>query len=232
MFLINEEDTRYAARRYALGAERRWIFHNGVSSISGEQMPAPNGKVRILFLGNWLARKGTRTLTQAAAIAQRAGVEAEWTLAGVGQSAESILAQWPAALAGSTKIIPRFPPHAEGALLQSCDLFVLPSFFEGQPLALLQAMAAARCCITTDCCGQRDLITHRKNGLLHLPGDVATLAALIVECAKDAALRRELGEAARLSVAQRTWPAVSTQVARQLASVARTGKIDPEMQPE
>ena len=226
-FLINEDDARYAAQHYALGPERRWIFHNGISITTPAHTTPPPGKVRVLFSGNWLARKGTRSLSEAAAIIHRAGVEIEWTLAGVGRSAESVLAQWPKPLAAKTKIIPQFSADAEAALLQDCDIYVLPSFFEGQPLALLQAMAAGLCCITTDCCGQHDFITHRKNGLLHEPGDATTLATLVTECAQNAALRQELGAAARLSVANRTWAAVSAQVAKQLAAVAQSGKLDP-----
>lgn len=200
--------------------------------MASDQTPSPNGRIRILFIGNWLARKGARTLSEAAAIVQRAGIEVEWTLAGVGRPAECVLAEWPASLVGRTKVIPHFPAAAEAALLRDCDIYVLPSFFEGQPLALLQAMAAGRCCVTTNCCGQRDFITHRKNGLLHEPGDANTLSELIIECAQNAVLRHELGEAAKLSVAQRTWAVVSAQVARQLDSVARNGKIDPAIPPE
>ena len=231
VFLINGDDARYAEKRYALEPERRWIFRNGATPMAPDQISS-QGKVRILFAGSWLARKGNRTLSEAAALLHRAGHEIEWILAGVGRSGPSILAEWPAELAGSTKVIPHFSPGEECGILRDCDIFVLPSFFEGQPLALLQAMAAARCCITTECCGQREIITHRRNGMLHAPGDVKALVALIAECAREPALRRELGEAARLSVADRDWTAVSEQVARQLLAVLHSGKPDPEIRPK
>jgi glycosyltransferase involved in cell wall biosynthesis len=231
VFLINEDDARYAARRYAIGPERRWIFNNGVSPV--DQIHTSRGdKLRILFLGNWLARKGTRTLSQAAAVLHGTGQEFEWILAGVGRSKENVLAEWPRELAAATKVIPHFTAGQENTLLADSDIFVLPSYFEGQPLALLQAMAAGRCCITTECCGQRDMITHRRNGLLHAPGDREALVALITESARDAQFRNALGESARLSVAGRSWPIVSAQVAKQLASVWRLGKLDPQISRE
>lgn len=231
IFLSNEDDARYAAERYAVGAERRWIFHNGVS-LMDQDRPPRRDKLRILFLGNWLARKGTRTLSRAAAMLHRAGYEFEWILAGVGRSKESVLAEWPRELAAATKVIPHFPAGEENALLRDSDIFVLPSYFEGQPLALLQAMAAGRCCITTECCGQRDMIIHRRNGLLHAPGDTEALVALIAESARDFQFRDAVGEAARRSAAGRSWLTVSAQVAKQLASVCRSGKLDPQMPPE
>ena len=89
---------------------------------------------------------------------------------------------------------------------------MLPSFFEGQPLSLLQAMETGRCCITTDCCGQRDLIRHTQNGLLHQPGDAVQLASLIEECAKSEGLRKSLGHRAKLTVQGRSWEQVGSEV--------------------
>jgi glycosyltransferase involved in cell wall biosynthesis len=90
-------------------------------------------------------------------------------------------------------------------LYARCGLFVLPSFFEGQPLSLLQAMAYGRCCITTNICGQKDVIQHQANGLLFEPGDALTLAALIQECSGDLSLQNKLGANARETVRDRDW---------------------------
>jgi len=188
--------------------------------------------LRVLFIGHWLARKGVRTLCEAAELVQRSGLQVEWTLAGVGCDPQRVLQDWSTECAATPKIIPRFSPDSEAALFQDCDVFVLPSFFEGQPLSLLQAMASGCCCITTDCCGQRDIITHDQNGLLHSPGDAVALSELIVRCAQSSALREGIGDAARQSVERRTWAAVSARVATQLDNVLRNGRIDLALPPE
>jgi glycosyltransferase involved in cell wall biosynthesis len=227
VMLINEEDSRYAARRYRLSPERRWVFQNGVYPTEGgaddaDDRPAPR-RFRALFLGSWITRKGVRTLARAAAGLQRAGVETEWTLAGVGRSAREVLSEWPPELAGSTTVIPSFAARDEAQLIRGSDVLVLPSFFEGQPLSVLQAMEAGRCCITTDCCGQRDFIRHRDNGLLHAPGDAGALVALLEECARNEIFRREVGRRAKQSMRDRAWPDVAARVAEQLDSVIRSG---------
>ena len=112
--------------------------------------------------------------------------------------------------------MPKFPASEEQTLLSRAHLFILPSFFEGQPLSLLQAMAAGRCCITTNCCGQRDLIQDGDNGLLYEPGDAKTLASLIEKCMTSPSLRQTLGAKARASVSDRTWEAVSAEVVEQI----------------
>ena len=165
----NEEDSQFAARRYHLPPERRWVFPNGVYPTTDEQTQPRGERLRILFLASWIERKGIRTLAKAAAELHRRGIAAEWTLAGLGKSPKEVFAGWPRQLAGVTTVIPSFPASQEAQLLRDCDVMVLPTFFEGQPLSLLQAMEAGRCCITTNCCGQRDVIEHRKTAFCTRP---------------------------------------------------------------
>ena len=144
---------------------------------------------------------------------RRRGVVARFLLAGTGAPEAEVLAAWPAELRGAVRALPSFPAEGEAALYSQADLFVLPSFFEGQPLALLQAMAAGCCCLASDIAGNRDLIAHRRNGLLHAEGNAAELADQMAECLASPALREELGQAARRSMAGRTWEAVAREVA-------------------
>jgi glycosyltransferase involved in cell wall biosynthesis len=73
-------------------------------------------------------------------------------------------------------------------------------------------MEAGRCCITTNNCGQRDLIRHGENGLLHEADDAEKLAELIATCALDEDLRLRLGKTAKRDVQDRQWPRVSAEV--------------------
>ncbi len=210
--LINTEDATFARDYYGLNQNRYRLFKNGVRRLTGEQLPRAEGPCRILFLGTWCARKGTESLVEAAKILFHRGIEAEWLLAGTGVSADYILKDWPEELRGSTRIIEKFPRSQESDLHAWSDVFVLPSLYEGQPLALLQAMEARRCCVVSDCCGQKDLIAHRQNGLLHHPGDPADLALELELAIENPALRLQLGRAAAASVADREWETVSDEV--------------------
>jgi glycosyltransferase involved in cell wall biosynthesis len=211
--LINREDAEFAESYYRLGPARFRVFRNGVYPAASTP-GAPGGRAcRVAFVGTWIRRKGIETLAAAARMLHDAGVKLEWTLAGTGSVPDGSVCDWPRELRDCTEIIPRFERAEETVILGRSDLFVLPSYFEGQPLALLQAMAGSRCCITSDCCGQRDLIQHRHNGLLHAPGDAASLAGLIRECAASEALRQRLGREATASVADRSWARVSEEVA-------------------
>ena len=222
--LINREDAEYAISHYQLPPEKIWVFRNGVNPVSDGRVRLPETPSQVLFLGSWLKRKGTETLGRAAAILHERGIKLKWMLAGTGLERDAVLAQWPTELIDSTVINPRFAPDQEGRLMAESSIFVLPSFFEGQPLALLEAMAWGCCCITSNCCGQKDLINDRETGLLHAPGDAEKLASLIEECAENGELRQRLGRNAAISVEGRTWDAVSDEVVSYVESVLFTSR--------
>ena len=62
------------------------------------------------------------------------------------------------------------------ALLSACDLVVLPSLYEGLPLALIEAMAAGQAVVATDIGGTRELVVDGETGILVPPRDPAALA--------------------------------------------------------
>ena len=80
------------------------------------------------------------------------------------------------------------------------DVFVLPSFGEGVPVVLMEAMSNEVPCISTYVNGVPELIEHKQSGLLVPPADVGALA-LAMEClAGDVELRDRLGRAGREKV--------------------------------
>jgi glycosyltransferase involved in cell wall biosynthesis len=213
VLVLNRDDLAEVQARYGRRAEDLFLFRNGVDPVPAAPRQAADGPPTILFAGSWLARKGTATLVDAADLLRRRGVAARFLLAGTGAPEPEVLAAWPAELRGSVGVLPSFPPDGEAALYTGADLFVLPSFFEGQPLVLLQAMASGCCCLASDIAGNRDLIAHRRNGLLHAEGNAAELAGQMAECLASPALRDELGQAARRAMEGRTWETVAREVA-------------------
>ena len=77
-------------------------------------------------------------------------------------------------------------------VLSGLDLFVLPSLWEGLPIALLEAMAAGVAPIGTDVPGINDVIEHNRSGLLVPIDDPEALAGAIGSLVTDAARRRAL----------------------------------------
>lgn len=212
LLVLNKEDMLYAQEYYHRDPSSIYIFKNGVDPSPLNEQVEPNDQITISFIATWSKRKGIETLVKAGEILHKKGLRLNWLLAGTGGNQETILNDWGSELHPFVEVIPSFKSEEEENLLARTSIFVLPSFYEGQPLSLLQAMETGRCCITTNCCGQRDLIQQGENGLLYEPGDFQELASLIEKCANDKDLRIRLGKNAKLSMNARTWDKTTVEL--------------------
>jgi glycosyltransferase involved in cell wall biosynthesis len=88
------------------------------------------------------------------------------------------------------------------AVLQSLDLFVLPSLFEGLPLSLLEAMAAGRPVVATQVAGSSEVIEDGVNGRLVPPADSEALAEAILGLLEDSEGAEELARRGQETVRQ------------------------------
>lgn len=82
-------------------------------------------------------------------------------------------------------------------LLNAADSFALPSFQEGLPVALLEAMALGKPCVASRVNAIPEAVEHFETGILINAGDYENLAAAIAQLADDERLREKLGENAR-----------------------------------
>jgi glycosyltransferase involved in cell wall biosynthesis len=84
-----------------------------------------------------------------------------------------------------------------GALLAVCDVFVLPSRFEGLPISVLEAMAAAKPVVATRVGGTDEVVVDGETGVLVPSGDPESLATALRLMLEDPARARRFGEAGR-----------------------------------
>jgi glycosyltransferase involved in cell wall biosynthesis len=82
-----------------------------------------------------------------------------------------------------------------GAILEGIDVAVLPSWIEGMPLVVLEAMARRRPVVATAVGGTPEVVVDGETGLLVPPRDSTALAEAIRSLVADPALARRLGEA-------------------------------------
>ncbi len=107
--------------------------------------------------------------------------------------------------------------------LASASIVVRPSFTEGLPLAVLEAMAAGRCNIVSAIPPNLELVEHEVNGLAFRPGDVADLAAQLDRAVADGELRAKLGEAGLVSSGARSWDRMAAETASVMVDLAALG---------
>ena len=102
------------------------------------------------------------------------------------------------------------------SLLAACDVFALPSLYEGSSLALLEAMAAGRAVVSSAIPGTDELVEDGRSGLLVQPGDSEALAAALARVLDDSGLRGSLAAAGR-ERAEREFD--SAPAARRVAAI-------------
>lgn len=154
--------------------------------------------VMLLSVGNLSERKGHAVLVKALAHLRNDGLESGWSLviAGRGSQREPLEAliaetglEGRVHLAGHRDDIPD--------LQEAADLFVMPSLWEGLPLAVLEAMFAGNPVVASLASGIPEAMDDGVEGRLVPPGDPAVLAEALAPLLRDGNLRRKMGEAAR-----------------------------------
>jgi glycosyltransferase involved in cell wall biosynthesis len=89
------------------------------------------------------------------------------------------------------------------ALYAALDVVMSTSLSEGTPVALIEALAAARPVVATDVGGVSEVVAHGRNGFLAASGDAVGLARAALDLLGHAELRRSMGAAGREDVAER-----------------------------
>lgn len=155
-------------------------------------------KVIILFLGNLSQRKGVWDLLQAM---QSVPESARLVLAGgeddpgIGDKFKREISRL--GLASQVQWLGPVYGEDKSAWLNRADIFVLPSYAEGLPISLLEAMCGGLAVVTTPVGGIPSVVTDNKQGLLVPPGEIQALADALGRLIGDEELRIRLGDAAR-----------------------------------
>lgn len=181
------------------------VIHNGVPTAPGnpENVRREFGVAAtdtvFLAVGTLETNKGHRVLLEALVRMKARGVAAPWKLiiAGGrgGDQHESLLAfVRDHAIDGAVHIVTQRNDIAD--LQALADIFIMPSFFEGMPMAMLEAMVAGNAIIASRTGGIPEAVDDQKEALLVPPGDVDALSAALEQLLVDRTRRKQIADAA------------------------------------
>lgn len=178
---------------------------------------------RILFLGRLGERKGTFDLVRAFSAVAARFPHARLVCAGDGAIDE--IRSMAAALGVADRVECPGWLSTESARceLARAEVFVLPSYAEGLPMSLLEAMAAGKAVVVSDVGGIPSVVRDDVNGMLVKPGDASALAAVIGRLLCDAPARQRLGRGARATVEE--GYSLGSSLRRLVAIYARFGVV-------
>jgi len=154
----------------------------------------------VLFLGRLGKRKGSYDLVEAAARLRAANNEFRLLMGGDGEL-ENISARAESlGMANSVKLLGWVRGNDKEQYLSSARIYVLPSYHEGLPMSVLEAMAAGLPVVSTTIGGIPEAVADGVEGFLVQPGDVSMLADRLKRLLDDDELASRMGAAARNKV--------------------------------
>ncbi|MEJ2862405.1 glycosyltransferase [Actinomycetospora flava] len=162
-------------------------------------------KPRILYVGRLVKEKGVMNLLQALKELADEGVEFEAEIVGAGPLKGDIAAAINDF--GLTEYVRLVGPVGQDKLPRLynwANVFCLPSYAEGVPVVLMEAMSSEIAVLTTSVAGIPELVAHGETGLLVAPGDVSGLTQGLRDLCANAERRVRLGSKAR-GVVQREF---------------------------
>lgn len=189
----------WAARLSAIAPTARiTVIPNAVRPADRSVQPAPGEPVGVAFLGNIGDRKGTFTLLDA--WARLGGEAATLTIAGDGEVERARRRIQDLHLDDTVEVREWLSESDVCDLLECAQVLVLPSRNEGQPMAVLEAMARGLCVVAGDVGGLPEMIGGGC-GVLVAPDDIEAIAAALRLVVHDHELRAQYGAAASARVA-------------------------------
>lgn len=171
---------------------------SGVDLAHFVSVPVPSGAPRFLLIARLLGDKGVREYEKAARQVRAAHPEVRFALAGwIDENPDAIeqreLDEWVAA--GSIEFLGKLGDVRPA--LADCTVYVLPSYREGTPRTVLEAIATGRPVITTDAPGCRETVIHGANGFLVPVKSVDALAQAMLRFVESPTLAARMGVDAR-----------------------------------
>lgn len=170
------------------------VIHCGVPMPSPSSAPTAR-RNEILCVARLSPEKGHLVLIDALAQLRQRSIHFHCTLVGDGPMRSAVEAAIHArSLVNYVTLTGSLPPDEVAARMRSASVVVLPSFTEGIPVVLMEALSHRRPVVATRVGGVAELVEHGRCGLLVSPGDPDELANALVRTLQDRAWAASLAE--------------------------------------
>src|SRR5207237_6335003 len=167
-----------------------------------ERSPVGAAALRLIYVGRLVGGKGLLETIEGLRIARARGIAARLVIAGNGPE-EPRLRDYvrEAGLTRDVSFVGAAYGEHKAQLLAQADAFALPSYTEGLPYSLPEAMARGVVPVVTAVGAIPDVVTDGEHGLFVAPRDAETIAQAIATLAQDRAALERMSDAARKRIA-------------------------------
>jgi len=212
---------------------RSYLEKRGVRAVAipvgvnvDKYSPKYSGGKYIFFGGRLAPEKGLHLLIKAYSILDsRLQAKFKLVMCGSGPLEEELKnLSSSCGIADRVTFIPWLPNPEFIKKLADSAVFVMPSMYEGMPVAMLEAMASGKPTIASDVPGPQDLITPGKNGYLFEKGNISQLQRFLKLLIENPKLREEIGKNARGTVEEKyTFQRIADMYLRLYEEISNKG---------
>lgn len=179
------------------------IVHCGVTPENYRAETRSTSGQKLIYVGRVEPVKGLLVMLDAMAKVKADHPNVTLTVVGDGSSREMIEARTRELdLSGAVQFVGYKTQREVASLMTEADALVLPSFAEGIPVVLMEAMASGKPVVASRVAGVQELVEDGVNGFTVPPGDTQSLAQRIGQLITDPALSQRMGQAGRMKVEQ------------------------------
>ena len=208
---VNSEEYRDSWIQRGLDPAKLKIFPRGLDTelfhptrrdpAFFETFGATNGQVRLLYVGRVSREKDLDLLAQAYRRLRDEGLSVQLVVVGHGPYSKEFSELLPEAV---------FTGYLRGkdlaAAYASSDVFVFPSTTDTFGNVVIEAQASGIPVVVSDSGGPKELVENNANGFITKSHDLEDFTRAVRNLIVDANLRKQMGQRARQSVIDRTWP--------------------------
>ena len=165
---LSAEIQKSVMKEYGIDSKSTPIVFNGVSMEKCHRKKEYKGNKKILHVGRFSSAKNHEVLVRAIAMIAKRGYDVKLYLYGQGEL-EASIRELVKSLHMEENICFCGLTDDIYSIMEKCDIFVLPSVYEGMPMTLIEAMGTGMPILASNVGGIPDMIENEKSGLLCEP---------------------------------------------------------------
>lgn len=193
IILTSEKDKKFVEDYFKIYSSKVKIVPNYIDTELFKPLGIKKDKSRITFVGRLHKEKNLFNLMEAIS-----ETPYKLTVFGSGQEKEK-LESFAKEKNVNVEFLGNIPNKKLPEELNKSEIFILPSFYEGCPKSLLEAMSCGLPCIGTDVEGINEIIKHKENGYL-CNTNANSIKKAIVEVLQNKELQEKIGKNARQTI--------------------------------
>lgn len=165
-------------------------------------------QIKLLYIGRITKAKGIEYTYQALKVLKEYKVPFKFILAGNGEDKDEYFQKFSESLGNDFEYRGVVSGNGKMNLLKECDVFILPSLYEGLPVALLECMAFSIVPLVTDVGSIKSIVDNGKNGIILGLHSYEDISKAILKLDNDKSLLKELGTNAQRTIFENFNPEI------------------------